>query len=137
MILHACARCVNVDNIVGMMRLSLSTKYIVKGLVARTVRGDLRIQACARTLCPGNNLLQMDVASRFRGCSPISNGVRTLYSGASSSRSVVVRKPKEKGVVKVQAFRDLDLGADVLNAVEALDFDEPTEIQSLVIQITS
>eukprot|EP00889_Picochlorum_renovo_P001014 jgi/Picre1/28044/NNA_001004.t1 len=75
----------------------------------------------------------MDVASRFRGCSPMSNGLRILYSGALSSRSVVVRKPKEKGVVKVQAFRDLDLGADVLNAVEALDFDEPTEIQSLVI----
>lgn len=132
MILHACARCVNVDNLSGilMMRLSFSTKYIVNGLVARTARGDLRIQACARTVCPGA-LLQMDVASRFRGCSPMLNGMRTLY--ASSSRSVVVRKPKEKGVVKVQAFRDLDLGSDVLKAVEALDFDEPTEIQSLVI----
>lgn len=54
--------------------------------------------------------------------------------GGMVSRAVVVKDDarKRRGV-EIRAFRDLDLGDDVLRAVEELGFDEPTEIQSLVV----
>lgn len=55
----------------------------------------------------------------------------------SVSRSILVQNDKtpvmENKRTRIRAFKDLDLGDEVLKAVEELGFEDPTEIQTLVI----
>lgn len=60
-------------------------------------------------------------------------GIDRTFSTAVKGVVIVKDHRRNDRAIEAKAFRDLDLGEDVLKAVEELGFDDPTEIQSLVI----